>query len=550
MCSTRLPGKALLPVAGYPSAVLAALRAANQGARLVVATSSDTTDDGLAASLSNAGLEVFRGPQEDVLGRLYEATGNLPDEAIVVRLTGDNVFPDQGFVTALVAELEYRGLEFLGTQWPVDGLPYGLSAEAFRASALRRAAREATSNFDREHVCPWMKRSLRAGVYERFVDKMGLTALRCTLDVHDDYERLCDVFARIPDPINVTWRELCHQLAALPDSPKAMIPGHAVGGRLGADAGAYWHGRLVLGTAQLGMPYGSVRASTPPTPDEAAAIIHTAIRHGVTHIDTARAYGKGEACIGSALADGWASRVEVITKLEPLDGLADDADDAMVRRAVDASINQSRGELGLSTLPVLLLHRARHRAAWRGAVWSRLLELRDDGAIGRLGVSVQSAEELYAVADDPDIVHIQLPYNILDNRWDEVRLTDMRSRRPDLVLHARSVLLQGVLAANASAWPRLDGVSADELIRWLDDTAAALGRLGRIDLCLAYVGAQDWLDGVIVGVETLTQLTEIADFFTVEPLDADICRRIRTERPTVPVTLLDPSQWTVPSRQQ
>jgi spore coat polysaccharide biosynthesis protein SpsF len=56
-----LPGKALLPVAGYPSAVLAALRAANKGTDVIVATSEDTSDDALASELHKHEVRVVRG---------------------------------------------------------------------------------------------------------------------------------------------------------------------------------------------------------------------------------------------------------------------------------------------------------------------------------------------------------------------------------------------------------------------------------------------------------------------------------------------------------
>src|SRR5579864_8401602 len=88
MSSIRLPGKALLPVAGYPSAVLAALRAGNLGDEVVVATSNHSSDDSLAAQLSSHNIRVFRGPLDDVLGRYYLAVATLPDDCIVVRLTG------------------------------------------------------------------------------------------------------------------------------------------------------------------------------------------------------------------------------------------------------------------------------------------------------------------------------------------------------------------------------------------------------------------------------------------------------------------------------
>src|SRR5580704_8558977 len=125
--SVRLPGKALMPVAGVPSAVLAGLRAARSGLPLTVATSVDASNDGLVASCQAVGLRVFRGSEDDVLGRFVSATAGLPDETIIVRLTGDNVVPDGDFISLLIEAVESKGAEIVGTQ-ATKGLPYGLSA--------------------------------------------------------------------------------------------------------------------------------------------------------------------------------------------------------------------------------------------------------------------------------------------------------------------------------------------------------------------------------------------------------------------------------------
>src|ERR1700736_6416496 len=85
--SSRLLGKALLPVAGYPSAILAALRAANRQHPTIFATSDDPSDDVLAAEARKHRIQVFRGPLNDVLARYFLAAANLPDDSTVVRLT-------------------------------------------------------------------------------------------------------------------------------------------------------------------------------------------------------------------------------------------------------------------------------------------------------------------------------------------------------------------------------------------------------------------------------------------------------------------------------
>jgi spore coat polysaccharide biosynthesis protein SpsF (cytidylyltransferase family) len=76
--SSRLPGKALLPIGNMPIVVLAAKRAGNTELPVRVATSSDRLDDPLVKALLQHGLEVKRGALDDVLGRFLMATEDLP----------------------------------------------------------------------------------------------------------------------------------------------------------------------------------------------------------------------------------------------------------------------------------------------------------------------------------------------------------------------------------------------------------------------------------------------------------------------------------------
>src|SRR2546427_796896 len=126
LASTRLPAKALLPLAGRPTVVLCAQRAANSGLPVVIATSDEPTDDAIAAESARAGIACLRGSHDDVLKRFADATQELPDDATIVRLTADNVFPNGAFVEALLGEFHRRRLTYLGTGSPQDGLPYGM----------------------------------------------------------------------------------------------------------------------------------------------------------------------------------------------------------------------------------------------------------------------------------------------------------------------------------------------------------------------------------------------------------------------------------------
>ncbi len=534
--SSRLPGKVLLPISGFPAVALAALRVIRAGYDFVVATSDDPSDDELVLTLEKYNLRYMRGPLGDVLGRFVMATADLPDEAVVVRLTSDNVFPDGDFVAGLIDHFLTTGAHHAGGS---SDLPYGLSAEAFRVRTLREAAANTSAPYDREHVTPWIKRTYGSAAYRPPGMRRSLGHLRCTIDTYQDYERVLRVFHALPpdlDPVSAPWQLLVDILAALPDSPRFRIPSRKVNGQS--------HGSMVLGTAQLGMPYGIANVTGPPSMSEAAEMIVTAARHGVTHLDTARAYGRSESVIGSVLRRNPELGMTVVTKLDPLEGISEDTPKQALRGLVDASVFRSCRELQLQHLPVVLIHRAVHRTGFDGAVWERLRELQSEGVIGALGVSVETPEEALEALGDPTVSHIQLPLNVLDRRWHAAGVPEAASRRPDVVVHARSAFLQGLLLLDRpDAWPSIPGVNPTDVMERLHALARELDRESVADLCLAYVRGQSWVHGVVVGAERLEQLRANLKYFTTPALTADELRFVEQRLGTFPEDLVRPAAW-------
>jgi spore coat polysaccharide biosynthesis protein SpsF len=247
--------------------------------------------------------------------------------------------------------------------------------------------------------------------------------------------------------------------------------------------------------------------------------------------------------LGEALGGAWRSRVEVITKLDPLDWLAHDADTASVRAAVDESVSRSCSVLRVQRLGTLLLHRAQHYSSWGGAAWRRLLELREEGKIGILGASVYEPSKAFEVVQDPAIQHLQIPMNVLDWRWRESGLDQALKGRPDVVVHARSALLQGLLASSAESWPYFASREASSYTREIARLATQFGREGPTDLCLAYVRSQPWIHSAVVGCETLEQVTENLRLFCLPQLSAEQCAVLERSLPRASEALLNPAQW-------
>jgi len=299
---------------------------------------------------------------------------------------------------------------------------------------------------------------------------------------------------------------------------------------------------LVVGSVQLGLAYGAANHTGKPAHEAALRMVRRAAEAGVDKFDTARSYGDSEDRLGEALMGRKA--VRTITKLSPLDDVPPHAVVDVVRAKVDESIEQSLTALRLDRLDCVLLHHAHHRSAWNGAVWDRLIELLEEGTILSLGVSVRSPAEALSALASPDVQHIQLPFNILDWRWRAAGIVERLAERPNVTVHAHSVFLQGLLAArDPKIWPRLPDFSAPAIVDWLDETARAYERDNVADLCLAFARGQDWIDGVVVGMETEEQLETNLRLSIRPPLRAEQCAAIEIARPHVALALLDPAQW-------
>lgn len=526
--SSRLPGKVLLPINGIPLVVLAAKRAANTGRKVIVATSREKSDDVLAWILKKHGIPFYRGSLENTLERIVAALSHYKDDTLVFRLTADNVFPDGSLLDEIESEFLNRNLEYICCNGENSGLPYGMSAELTRLGHLRNALQSTSSPFDQEHVTPYIRRNFGEEYFLKYKD-LNKGHYRCTIDCLDDYLNIQDIFSSVENSINISWNILIDALDRVEYQPLTKTPIK----------------KLVLGCAQLGLSYGITNRAGQPSKKTAEKILKIAIANGVDYIDTARAYGNSEDIIGEALSTGWQGRAQIITKLSPLVECTSESSKNTVNAFVDSSIFRSLASLRLETLDVLMLHRASHIFQWDGAVWDRLIEHKNENRIHRLGVSVQTPDELELVLDIQDIVFIQMPFNILDWRWDKLinKIAEEKKRR-ELIIHTRSALLQGLLTSKSKElWERAHTSQPEAIIKWLEYQTKINNKKSIAGLCLSFVMSCDWVDGVVVGMESYEQLLENIEIFSKKELLQSAITLALESRPFADERTLNPTCW-------
>lgn len=301
---------------------------------------------------------------------------------------------------------------------------------------------------------------------------------------------------------------------------------------------------MLIGTAQLASPYGSVRRVYPPKEDEALKMIRFGIENGIIGIDTARTYHQSEQIVGEAISGGDSQMlVEVTTKLDSFREFTPDLPFHHVAERCEDSVMTSIRNIGGDVPLNLLLHRADQINQWNGVIWEKILDIQGRGLLSRVGVSIQSPEEGFMVLQYPGVSLIQMPFNILDDRWIRSGFIDCLKGRPDVEIQCRSLFLQGVLLREKSDWPSIPGLRLMQTLQKMRELVDALHRKDIKDLCIAYVRSYEWVRGCVIGVETFAQLKDNLEYFRYLPLASEEAIFVRNTFSELPDQLVNPALW-------
>lgn len=217
MGSSRLPGKALVDLGGARALelVLQRLGEARELQGIVLATSSDRSDDPVAELGAAGGVPVVRGPLEDVLERFRLAAAEHPCDA-VVRITGDCPLVDPDVVDLVVRRWREGSEDYVANVIEPRTYPKGLDVEVVSEPALVAAAEEAAAPYDREHVTPFVRSRPERFPQARVAHDPPYGRVRLTLDTPEDLAALRALVSRTG--VRARMDELIEALAAEADA--------------------------------------------------------------------------------------------------------------------------------------------------------------------------------------------------------------------------------------------------------------------------------------------------------------------------------------------
>lgn len=216
MGSSRLPHKVLKDLAGATvlDRVLNRMGRSRLIQETLVATTTEPADNAIVEHCERTGQKVFRGAEQDVLDRYYQAAKSTNAD-VVVRITSDCPLIDPEVTDATVrAFLDQRSDYTSNVR--VRTYPRGLDTEVMTVQALERAWREGTKPYQREHVTPYIYENPGKFKLHGIENDADCSQHRWTVDTPEDLQLLRAVYAQFGGRDDFGWREVLELVEADP----------------------------------------------------------------------------------------------------------------------------------------------------------------------------------------------------------------------------------------------------------------------------------------------------------------------------------------------
>ena len=260
--------------------------------------------------------------------------------------------------------------------------------------------------------------------------------------------------------------------------------------------------KVALGTAQFGLDYGISNNLGQVGKNEIGQILDYCREVGIDTIDTAQGYGNSEDNLGRFNLDGF----RIVSKI-----------------IGEGQLETTLGALRVNSIYALMYHRENEI---NDDTWGRYEKYKEQKLVKKIGASFYSPETLKKIAETYPIDIVQVPLNVLDQRFLNI-FPLLKSK--NIEIHVRSIFLQGLLLMDK----RPDYF---EPISNLIDTLPK----PRMPYLINFAKGIDAIDRLVVGVSCLKELQEIVTAYNYKCSEVDWSKySIKEER------FINPSQWRV-----
>lgn len=288
-------------------------------------------------------------------------------------------------------------------------------------------------------------------------------------------------------------------------------------------------GKLILGTAQMGMNYGINNKSGMIDLAESIEILNLAYENGINFIDTAPVYGEAQKVIGNFHRLNPVFKFKIISKIPSGFGI----------HKIDNLIEQFLSEMNIDTIEILHFHSINDYLNIDSESFAYMIErLITSGKVKKMGISIYENSDIENFFNDRLVDIIQVPFNLLDNINQRGKLL-RKLKDHGKIIHSRSTFLQGLFFINPN----------EVIFKDLQPFIYILNEICKKhdikmdELALHYCLQQELIDNVLIGVDSFVHLKRNIDIST-NKLSKEVFDQV-DELFVNNKDLINPSKWRV-----
>mgnify|MGYP000079471324 CR=1 FL=1 len=257
MGSTRLPGKVLKSIVKKPmiELLLTRLSQSCELNEIVVAASEERQNEQLQLVVESLGFGCTRGSEKDVLNRFYESAKFVGAD-VIVRITGDCPLVESTLVDECIKSYKNSNVDYFSNINPAT-YPDGLDIEVMSFESIERANNETESEFDREHVTPYIRNS-DSFSKSSMQHTEDLSNQRWSVDEPEDLAVVTNIFEHFSPDIFFDWKQV---LELRKSQPELFLENQQIKNNDGATMGT---GQKLYKRAKKVIPGGNMLLSKRP----------------------------------------------------------------------------------------------------------------------------------------------------------------------------------------------------------------------------------------------------------------------------------------------
>ena len=214
------------------------------------------------------------------------------------------------------------------------------------------------------------------------------------------------------------------------------------------------------------------------------------------------------------------------------------------RKYLNYFFNKVYKDLNTEKIYCLSFHRYNQINKFNKIILKYLLKLKKNNKIAKIGVSITTSKELIKSIELKDIDLIQLPFHILEHRWENYIDKFHQAKKIGKIFQVRSIFLQGLfLTDKQDLWLKANCNFSDKIFNWLEKYKLKTKSKNLRQLLIRYIISTDWIDSIVIGFNIKKEIVENISYLNNKKLSKRIIDDINKNKIKLNENILNPSNW-------